>query len=1706
MKPPRAPGLDSRRTAELSAELRERAQAWIPSWGLHDSEGDFGSALLEIAARFSAEVTERFDGAGEKMRRGFLDWLAVPREAARPARVPVVFALAETAQENVLASAPVRLQADAGGAPVVFETETDVRVIPGRIDLVVGADADRDAFYLPAPGLSDLQPFEPLPTAWQLKSFAAAGSGTLQLDPEAGLVAEMIVLAGGQQYRLIQVDRDIVSIDPPLAAELPASAPVIKVTTFAPFDGTARNRQEHALYLGHLDLLNIEAPATLSVVGARILGTGVAWEYWGKVEGSDDEGWQPLTVVDDPEQPDAIVLKKPAGAIEPHELKAGSNSRWRSRWIRAYTTSVSGAPPLLRSLEIRVNCLPLSSCPPAASGAPASPAAEAMANTTPLVLDNIFFPLGKEPRQFDAFYLGSEEAFSKKGAKVQLCFEMADPTFSALSVVREGTLANSVLAGVAKDRALHLMQFNAATGAVTKFRQREPLQPPLPGYLGVVEPGNAIALDAQPRWRLPMWHEPEFLGTGCLVGVSAGAAIWAWRELEVPLLQSLSGWVNLGSLPAGTASPLDPVDGLVHLGGAPPKLAALRGTRLYLRDLAAGSQWAEIETKDGTNNTVSLESIVPVLLETPGGLVTSTTEGLVGVSGDNKLYMVTTAGLCTQLSPTDVDTDVRPVAVRNTAGDLVVAVANATTGDLVMFHSAHGEAPPVTLDGNAPKLVGFDVVRFVPAAGGSVFYFMASVQTQHGSYLASWIPHDAAGASIQVFTAPVLPDAGAFGGSPVQIGQRIVVPGTRADVFVSEFDPALRIPRQATIDTGVVVPDSIPALAAGDLIVRSDGNVPPKPVKRVITQAGVAQTGEVFYPIDLPFPAGATGLDAYDVSNTLAGTFTSPNKLTLDANDLETEVDDWLLMDNRFYEIDTLDKTSIPWVAKISSPTGDPMPTTGTYVRPIATGGRIAPFMKLDPATNGDWDAGLLSRIPLIFPAEDPHRQTAKAFSVALGNKPVIVVLAEEFQSPVNVPAEFVVDAAVGEWQRLLGDTSTNPALSWEYWNGKGWWGLDVSLDGTLNLKTSGAVRFDVPADIASSDWAGKTNHWIRARLIGGDYGREKITTTSKTVNGVTEQTIDRSLDGIRAPSVVKLHISYRVCEGVQPAFVVAQDSGSMRDQSDANRTAGAIVDAFVPLGLTLGRLANAPVPEETVEDCPPGCQCRGQGAAVTGTAGAIALATAPVAARSATGRSILIGLTAAPSDAPVNILLLVDAERDHTVLAPMTIEALVADRFVPIVAEDKTRALGESGLLSMTFAVKPTPRDLFGKTLTWLRLTPTEGVAGRAWLPTLRGAYLNAVWASATETLTRELLGSSDGAPNLTFTLARPPVLRGTLELRVKEPLGDEDRAALQQSGQGQVLSNVEGMPGDWVLWRRATDPGDESPGARVYALDESTGEIRFGDGLHGAIPPIGRDSIVAFSYQRTEPPAPGSDAVPANAVGPRAEFNLVSPVESVEAVIAADQAAGGAPPESDDRVLRFGFARLRHRGRAVGARDLEDLALGSSPDIAQARCLIRGDRIRLVIVMRGRNPQPTAAQIRELRRLLLDAAPPSLAAPNTLTIEGPAVRRLRVDLGLRVATLDHAGAVAQDVKKRLIGLFDPATGGLDRDGWALGENPTEGDIALALIDTARLDSIGGVGLREDKGQGLESVWPETIKPNELVMLADDPVRLHFETAEVSV
>jgi glutathione S-transferase len=1459
MKPARPPRFETRRAKELEAELFARARAWIPSWGMDDDERDFGRALLKVAARFSSEVAERLDRAGDKLRLGFLDWLAVPAEAARPARLPVVFKLADSARDAKPAAALTRLQVEAASASVVLETETEVLVLPRQLQLLVGVDAGADAFFLPPPGLSSLAPLEPLPTQWQLKSFASAGATTLQLDPEQGLVVDMLIELGGLQYRITEVKKNIVTVEPPLTQDQPEQSIVTKVTAFMPFDGAARNRQEHALYIGHKELFNIEAAATIEIVGAKQLAE-VAWHYWGKVHPADEIGWQPLQPGGATEQAQAegLVLTKPKGAMEMLELVKGSESRW----IRASAGTVKAdQPPLLvDAFEIRINCTHGAPLPSSADASAAAPAAEAMANTTPLVLDSVFFPFGKEPRQFDTFYLGSKEAFSKKGADVVLDFEMADSTFTALAAVSGGAFADPVLAGVAQDGALYLLQVKTDTGVISQFRERGPLRPPVSA--GGADVSVGVSLDRRPPGRPPLWHDAADPG-GFLIATSARDAVWVWSESSSS--KDASHWIPFGTVPTTQAAPTASISDLVYLTDT-STLVALRGGQLSVRKWQDAAPWMPVKTEEkktedkNSGKPVVLDAIVPILTVDGSLAVTD----MLGISSDKKLYQVSVTGVCTPLDPTNVDASVRPIALRQD-GNLFITFLHASGGNPVMFHSSEGGGESeVDLEA---KVMGFDAT--ISKDGGLTF--LASVQQPAGGALAWW-------------------------------------PASTAD----HIKPAL-------------------------------AHIP----------AGLGQ------------PAGA----------------------------------------------------------------------------PTTFDGRV------------------------VIPGTGGHLLAA-----------------------ADVSAE-------AHWLRSLDDTSTNPELSWEYWNGTGWWKLVVTRDETLNLRISGKLGFKVPTDLAPTDWSGRTNYWIRARLIGGDYGREKVSVAISKRDKQTHlihQTIERSTEDIHPPSVVRIGISYEICESVLPMLVMTKDSGSLRDQSDANRTAGAKVDAFVPVAVLLGRLSGPPPAAAAHADC-----CKP-------TADSKPAADSTATSSLASGRALYLGFDAPLLGEPINVLLLVE-ERAHDAFAPMTVEVLIADRFVPVSVNDETRALGESGVLSMAFPVEATPRELFGRTLRWLRLTPAAGTSSADWKPKVRGAYLNGVWASAAETLTRELVGSSQGEPQLTLYLARPPVLRNTLELRVKEPLGEEERDALNLERADQVLSAVENLPGDWVLWQRVIDPADAEPTARVYALDDATGEIRFGDGRHGRIPPVGRDSIVAFKYRRTEPGPPENAAVvPGNTITARTALNLVSPIEGVEAVFAADQGAGGAPPEGVDRVLQFGVASLRHRRRALTVRDIEDLVLESSPDIAQARCFARNGFIQLVAVMRGANPMPSAAQLRELQRLLVAEAPPALSARQALRIGGPTLRRLRVDLRLRVASLDIAGAVGRDARQRISALFDTATGGAAGEGWALGENPSEADIAVALTNAPRLEGIATVALREITADGSDQQWPQSLKRNELARLERDGVRIEFETVEV--
>lgn len=678
-----------------------------------------------------------------------------------------------------------------------------------------------------------------------------------------------------------------------------------------------------------------------------------------------------------------------------------------------------------------------------------------------------------------------------------------------------------------------------------------------------------------------------------------------------------------------------------------------------------------------------------------------------------------------------------------------------------------------------------------------------------------------------------------------------------------------------------------------------------------------------------------------------------------------------------------------------------------------------------------------LAEVASLRSDEDPDVAVTAAMVERFDEKSVIPFPVRLLQPAAGEPnRRALLTTGTDDWSFLGPAQPPNPGLSWEYWNGDSWWALDGTrlVDRTSNLLLDGTVSFTVPADLRETEVGGRENHWIRARLVGGDYGEAQVAVrTVPAAGGESRQIVERDMSTIRAPYVTSLKLGFCARDEVPPQFILTEDSLGTVDQAAAN-LAGLPVKLFAPVRDLMG-------------------------------AGAVS-------------RAVMIGLSKPVRGDPVS--LYVDAVPGGGGGLLMA-EVLRDGRFERVPVMDETRGLSEPGMILLALQTPPDPAELFGTAAHWLRLRPTG--AANSWLPRIRAIHLNAAYADSVETRELEILGHSSGIPDQFFHLAGPPVDAGSLELRIAESLGEEDRL----SGGLDVVEVAGSKPGCWVRWAAVEDFSTANGRTRSFLLDPQTGLVRFGDGRRGAIPPLGAE-LLAVNYRSVSGEA-------GNLVAPGAALQIISPVASVERVTALDAAAGGSDAETIEQARRRGTAKLRHGNRVITLADLEDFVRACSPAVAQARAANRGGRVRLVVAATGAEPRPGPAMLRALRRSLQSAAAYGVARYGGVDIAAPRLLPLRVKLTLEPDDPEMYVEMAQAAEAHLGKLFDAATGGFDGQGWPIGRAPTPGDIAAALEPVSRFGVASVEALERADRRGAEA-FPAAIPDDVLVRFeADDLV-----------
>jgi predicted phage baseplate assembly protein len=446
-----------------------------------------------------------------------------------------------------------------------------------------------------------------------------------------------------------------------------------------------------------------------------------------------------------------------------------------------------------------------------------------------------------------------------------------------------------------------------------------------------------------------------------------------------------------------------------------------------------------------------------------------------------------------------------------------------------------------------------------------------------------------------------------------------------------------------------------------------------------------------------------------------------------------------------------------------------------------------------------------------------------------------------------------------------------------------------------------------------------------------------------------------------------------------------------------------------------------------------------------------------------------------APPDAPAPVAMGGLAPLSPAPAPLLRWEALDGNIWAPCeVVLDQTRGLTQSGVIELSTPAswRPArPSVVPGTTpRSWLRLRIVLGRYPQP--PALSLLRINAVLARAVQTVRDEPL---EPGADQALRLSRTPVVANSLWLEV-----DDDSA----------LGGSAEQPATARRWKEVDDLGACGQDDAVFMLDPLTGQLAFGDGVHGMALPQGYRNVRAVSY---EVGGGLTGAVDADVV-----TALLSSAPFVTKASNPQRASGGTDVESQDAALLRGPQELRARGRAVAPADYGLLAL-RAPGAQVVRAMaLPGQHpsypglktagvVGVLVVPRPRAagpPIPDQATLEAVARYLSSAAAP---AGVDVVAAAPTYQRVRAQLGLVVASGADVGTTVSALLAAIDYYLHPITGGEDGQGWPFGGPLLYAPLLRRLLAVPGVRAIPRLNLLLDQVR-LPACSDSPIAPNALL------------------
>ncbi len=358
----------------------------------------------------------------------------------------------------------------------------------------------------------------------------------------------------------------------------------------------------------------------------------------------------------------------------------------------------------------------------------------------------------------------------------------------------------------------------------------------------------------------------------------------------------------------------------------------------------------------------------------------------------------------------------------------------------------------------------------------------------------------------------------------------------------------------------------------------------------------------------------------------------------------------------------------------------------------------------------------------------------------------------------------------------------------------------------------------------------------------------------------------------------------------------------------------------------------------------------------------------------------------------------------------------------------------------------------IFGKTGYFLRITnpdgrysETEGMTGRSIINDIK---FNAVKIIQNDTRNPEYFSIAQDEENKVCKLSYPNVsgVSAWIDEFSKISTNEQEKFLKMSSEFVQAeyddLGKLEKL---WVKWEPVSNIVSYDINDRVYEVDYSKGEVLFGNGRNGKIPPEQYSESIKINYSICNG---GKGNINAHKVR-----DFVNMLPNIDSIYNPSPIMGGVDMETIDNAARRMFGGISGGNRLVSLSDFENSICFNDRNIYKVKCLSHTNEdsetetgvTSIAVLPREfmQGYEKFQGIKNRIWEFLDEKAPATLSGSSRLRIFEVGYVETSVSVDVVVSDFNSYQSVYSGIESKLKEFLNPVSGNFSKKGWKIGEFP---------------------------------------------------------------